>query len=168
MYRFLKMNEEQFNKWDIENAEEVKIFHLSAENCYKLCDNVLEYFDAIDDSSKEHYFIVCVDGLQKFYIIDTVARGFTSLEDLCDKIDSEDTPRQWVVHSSLSDAINNCPTICDGESSEVFGVEVVAKINDIYVVMVDTPCRNKEFYERRKVYINKDKFDKMFIQTLVL
>ena len=168
MYRFLKMNEEQFNKWDIENAEEVKIFHLSAENCYKLCDNVLEYFDAIDDSSKEHYFIVCVDGLQKFYIIDTVFRGFTSLEVLCDRIDSEDTSRQWAAYSSLSDTINNCPTICDGETSEIFGVEVIAKIDDIYVVMVDTPCRNKDYYERRKVYIKKDKFDKMFIHTLIL
>ena len=154
MYRFLKMNEEQFNKWDIENAEEVKIFHLSAENCYKLCDNVLEYFDAIDDSSKEHYFIVCVDGLQKFYIVDTVARGFTSLKDLCDRLDSEDTSRQWAAYSSLSDAINNCQTMCDGETSEVFGVEIVAKIDEIYVVVVDTPCRNKEYYERRKVYVN--------------
>lgn len=165
---YIRMSEEQFNKWDIENAEEIKIFHLSAENCYKLCDNVLEYFDAIDDSSKEHYFIVCVDGLQKFYIIDTVFRGFTDLEDLCDRLDSEDTSRQWAAYSSLSDAINNCSTICDGETSEVFGVEVVAKIDDIYVVMVDTPCRNKEYYEGRKVYIKKDKFDKMFIQTLVL
>ena len=168
MYRFLKMNDEQFDKWDTESAEEINIFHLSSMNCYKLCDNILEYFDAIDDSSKEHYFIVCVDGLQKFYIIDTVFRGFTDLEDLCNRLDSEDTSRQWVAHSSLSDAVNNCPTICDGESNEVFGVEIVAKIDDIYVVMVDTPCRNKEYYERRKVYINKDKFDKMFIQTLVL
>lgn len=127
MYRFLKMSEEQFNKWDLEGAEEINIFHLSSMNCYNLCDNILEYFDVIDDSSKEHYFIVCVDGLQKFYIVDTVARGFTSLKDLCDRLDSEDTSRQWAAYSSLSDAINNCQTICDGETSEVFGVEIVAK-----------------------------------------